>query len=143
MPSLAVIDEVFNLVRSRIQYDSDENVFGKAEYWKSWKDEILAGRKNIKDDCDGFALTFAELFLEKGFEKKNVAICFCAIKEDGNPTVEYHLLCKVKADDGFWYVVDNNVNRPQRRLNAGGYGWSFVWDSCMYCDQPKVWVKDT
>jgi predicted transglutaminase-like cysteine proteinase len=142
MPTLKVIDEVFDLVNQRMNYDSDQRVFGKVEYWKSWKDEILAGKTNIKDDCDGYALTFAELFLHKGFEKKNIAICFCSIEDEHTKQLEWHLLCKVKADDGNWYVVDNNVMYPMRREHAGGYGWHFIWDSCMYLDQPGVWVKD-
>jgi predicted transglutaminase-like cysteine proteinase len=143
--SLAIIDDVFNTVRNRISYESDERVFGKADYWKSWKAEITAGPGNFKDDCDGFALTMAEMLLAKGIKKEHVAICFCAIVQEGKPGKEYHLACKVfNEDDGFWYIMDNNVNRPQRRKNAGGYGWGFEWISCMYADKPGKdnWVKD-
>lgn len=145
--SLAIIDEVFNIVRSRIRYESDEKVFGVQEFWKSWKDEIQSTNKTFfKDDCDGFALTMAELLIAKGIKKEHVAICYCAIIEDDYPgQKEYHLATKVfNEEDGFWYVIDNNVNRPQRTKNAGGPGWSFEWISCMYANKPGKdnWVKD-
>lgn len=144
--SLAIIDDVFNKVRDRLIYESDEVVFGQVEYWKSWKNEIAAGPGNFKDDCDGFALTMAEMLLARGIKKEHVAICFCAIVEDARPNnKEYHLATKVfNEQDGFWYIMDNNVSRPQRRRNAGGYGWGFEWISCMYADKPGKdnWVKD-
>ena len=144
--SMAIIDDVFNIVRSRLIYESDQVVFGKLDYWVSWKDKIAAGPGNFKDDCDGFALTMAEMLLARGIKKEHVAICFCAIVEDSRPgNKEYHLATKVfNEQDGFWYIMDNNVNRPQRRKNAGGPGWGFEWISCMYADKPGKdnWVKD-
>jgi predicted transglutaminase-like cysteine proteinase len=144
--SLKIIDEVFDIVRRRISYESDEKVFGKVEYWKSWKKEIAAGPGNFKDDCDGFALTMAEMFIERGIKPEHVAICFCAIVDDASPRVkEYHLATKVfNEEDGHWYVVDNNVNYPQRVKNAGGYGWRFEWISKMLASKPGKdnWVED-
>lgn len=142
--SLAIIDSVFDAVRGHLRYESDQTVFGKAEFWKSWHTEIAATNGVFKDDCDGFALTMAEMLLQKGVKPEHVAICYCAIIEDARPNnKEYHLATKVfNPEDGFWYIMDNNVNRAQRRKNAGGYGWGFEWISCMYADKPGDWVKD-
>lgn len=144
MPDLKTINEVFAVVRSKMVYASDSTVFGKTEYWKSWKDEIVQGKKPIiRDDCDGFALTMAELLLEKGFKPEDVAICFCAIHQNGSKDLEYHLVCKVRnPEDNEWYVMDNNVPKPQKRDRSGGPDWSFKWISCMYVDKPGEWVED-
>ena len=87
------------------------------------------------------------MLLAKGINKEHVAICFCAIVDDASPkNKEYHLATKVfNVEDGFWYVMDNNVNQPQRVKNAGGYGWKFEWISCMYANKPGKdnWVKDS
>ena len=143
MPNLKNITEVFNKVRSSMIYKSDQDVFGKLEYWKSWKDEIAQGKKFLYDDCDGFALTMAEMLVEAGFERKDVAICFCSIQVQSSSQEEYHLLCKVRnPEDDIWYVIDNNVTKPLKRNGAGGPGWKFKYISCMYAGKPGQWVED-
>ena len=142
MPGYNDIIEVFKAVRSNIDYESDQKVFGMIEHWKSWKKEISQGKSFIRDDCDGFALTMAEMLLEKGFNPEDVAICFCAITRPGYED-EYHLLCKVRnPENQVWYVMDNNVDTPQKRAFAGGPGWKFKYISCMYADKPGEWVED-
>lgn len=142
MPNLNDIKEVFYSVRSSIIYTPDQIAFGKSEYWKSWKEEVSQGHKFLRDDCDGFALTMAEMLIARGFEKKDVAICFCAIQQPPRHE-EYHLLCKVRnPEDNVWYVMDNNVSQPQPRDNSGGPGWNFRWMSCMYADNVGDWVED-
>lgn len=129
------LDLIAKMVRKSMIYASDKVVFDKIEYWRSWKDEVLSGATNIKDDCDGFALTIAELAIHYGFNPKDVAICYCVVM----PRKEHHLATKIRLpDNDEWYILDCNYQTPTLRRMVRDYHWK----SCMYFDTPGVWVNE-
>lgn len=130
------IQAIFDLVHANMSYQYDRIVFGKEEFWKSWSKEIKQGMSGIRDDCDGYALTFAELLREHGIAPQHIAICFCTIKGEG------HLNCKVfDADQQQWFILDNNTTRPLERSSVERT-LGIKWASCMYLNNPGVWVID-
>lgn len=131
-----VLDKIAKMVRRSMIYASDEVVFNKPEYWRSWKDDVLNGVVNIRDDCDGFAMTISELAIHFGFKPEDVAICYCVIQPRG----EGHLATKIRLPDTKeWYILDCNYQTPILRGMVRDYDWK----SCMYFDKPGVWVNET
>lgn len=130
------IKEIFDLVHDRMRYQTDIRNYGVEEHWKSWAKEIREGQEDIRDDCDGFATTFAELLAEEGFPLQDIAIVFCYSRQGR----EGHLACKVFDDErGGWYFLDNNVKRPMSESN---YRSIFHLESAMYLHRPGKWVRE-
>lgn len=131
-----IINAMFDLVHANMRYQYDRVAFKKEEYWKSWSKEIKQGMRDIRDDCDGFALSFAELLREHGIASEHIAICYCTINGEG------HLTCKVyNTDQQEWLILDNNATKPLKRSTAEKT-LGIKWVSCMYLNNPGVWVKD-
>lgn len=136
MTSTEIIQEVFVKVRHTMRYETDMKNYGLKEHWRSWASEIEEGIKGIKDDCDAYALTFAEMLVNRGIKKEHVAIGFCSLQGGG------HLVCLVFDEaKGEWIVLDNNVINPARKDSLKDYEWI----SCMYLNNPgpNNWVKLT
>lgn len=130
------INKIFKLVHKNIRYDHDRVVFKKEEFWKSWAQEIKEGATNIRDDCDGYALTFAELLVENGISPEHIAITFCILQGEG------HLVCEVfDMEQQEWFILDNNVARPEPKHKYQSLG--VKWISCMYLNNPGVWVHNS
>lgn len=71
-----------------------------SEHWQSLAELARTGAA-WSDDCDGYALTAAELLVkDEGLDPDAVAICFCKVRGAG------HLICLVTIG-GTTYVVDN------------------------------------
>lgn len=110
---LKLVRDVSNIVHARIIWDSDRKTQGVPEHWQSHAAAILESKfYRTRDDCDGFALTAAELLLHKGFKPEEVWIEMCQMT-DGS----YHLVTSVDAEetpDRLW-IIDCNSLLPVRK----------------------------
>lgn len=107
---------------SRFRYVPD-----KGEKWRSLADAVRAGGE-WKDDCDGYALTAAQLAVEDfNVPRENVALGLCQTE-----TNEGHLVCLI-TEDGVTRVVDNR--HPVWEWSALPYKWV----SAMKLSEPSVW----
>jgi len=101
-------DQVKRMVDRAITWEDDKDTVGLIEHWQSHAPQILAD-ENYKtlDDCDGFALTAAELCVHYGISTSSIRLVFCEI-----PDLGYHLVCTVDdvEADKTW-VFDNNEER--------------------------------
>ena len=112
-------------VRENFIYTPDREQFQLRDHWTSHADEI---GKPWKDDCDGFAITCAELLLKAGYAKDRVSLILCKTETGGG-----HLVCGV-IDNGDTFILDNR----QRRV----WSWSLIkytWVSQMKLSEPGTW----
>ena len=98
------------------------------EHWTSHADEVDAG-EDFRDDCDGFALTCAELLIRAGYNKKDVKVIYCTTE-----TAEDHLVCGVDVDDTT-YILDNRYAMVYNYKSKPGYKWKYF----MRFDTPGTW----
>ena len=107
---LGICRKVKEMVDYNMVWTEDAVVFGVVEHWVSHADWILAhDRKKgqIRDDCDGFALTSAELCVHFGVPSDLVRVIYCEVPQFGG-----HLICAVddpKTKDT--WILDNNERR--------------------------------
>lgn len=95
------------------------------DHWMSHADAVEAG-EIFKDDCDGFAMTCAELLIRTGVDKEKTRLTMCKTE-----TGEGHLVCVC---DG--WVLDNRQRYIKR--------WDdlpYEWISSMRMDEPGTWRK--
>jgi predicted transglutaminase-like cysteine proteinase len=93
------------------------------DHWESHADEVEQGLV-FHDDCDGFAMTCAELLARAGVDKSKVRLSFCQVE-----TGEGHLVCVC---DG--WVLDNR-HRYIKRWETLPYEWI----SSMKMSETGVW----
>jgi predicted transglutaminase-like cysteine proteinase len=110
--------EIHAKVYKLFTYVSDQVNFGVPEHWTSHASSVRSGIP-FSDDCDGFALTCAELLLEY-----NPAIAYCVTK-----TGEGHLVCILNS-----WVLDNRYPLPYKLDSR------YKWKQFMYMDDKK-WVR--
>lgn len=121
-----IIQKTFDQVRSLFIYLPDKEQFpDKFDDWQSYAKQIEAGSV-FKDDCDGFALTCAELLVKRLFPAELIRIAMCKTE-----TGEGHLVCIA---DGF--LLDNR----QRDIWTWGQV-PYEWISSMIMSDPGVWRK--
>mgnify|MGYP001106026590 FL=1 len=128
--SKEIADKVHSLVESKFTYIHDDKQYMMNEHWTSHAEEVLQG-DNFKDDCDGFALTCAELLITEGIDKKEVSVIYCETE-----TGEAHLVCGIYSD-GKTYILENRYGNV--------YDWKdkpkYVWKYFMKFDDPGQWFK--
>jgi len=88
--------KIHQQVKSHFIWTSDMENYGVPEHWRSYADEIEKGDV-IRDDCDAFALTCAELLIRQDADKNDIYLIFCLTETGGG-----HLICVY---DG--WVLDN------------------------------------
>ena len=128
--SKKIADKVHSLVESKFTYIHDDKQYMMSEHWTSHAEEVLQG-DTFKDDCDGFALTCAELLITEGIDKKEVSVIYCETE-----TSEAHLVCGI-AVDGKTYILENRYGNV--------YDWKdkpkYVWKYFMKFDDVGQWFK--
>lgn len=82
-------------------YRSDQSKHGRFEHWASHADAVR-NDEPFTGDCDDYALTIAELLVERGADPAKVAIVFCRTEND-----EPHLACLYKG-----WILDNRNGWP-------------------------------
>lgn len=116
-----VIEQVFADARRNFIYTPDDDQFGR-EDWRSHADEI---DKPWRDDCDGFAMTCADLAVEIGIPKERVRVALCSTEVGRrlkpSPLAD-HAVCLIDTENGT-FALDNRQRRvePWDRL-----GYVFV-----------------
>lgn len=119
---LKLISDVCKLVHSRLEYLPDRTTQGKPEHWQSHAERILASKHyRAKDDCDGFALTAADLLALRGFDRSRIVLEFCQMIPN-----EFHLAVTIRDSgegdtEGDW-MIDNAYPLPVRARHTG-YKW--------------------
>jgi predicted transglutaminase-like cysteine proteinase len=93
------------------------------DHWQSHADEVEQGLI-FRDDCDGFAMTCAELLTRAGVDRSKVRLAFCRVE-----TGEGHLVCVC---DG--WVLDNRQRKIKRWESL-----PYEWISSMRMDEPGTW----
>lgn len=114
--SLETLQRIHKSVYSNFIYTSDKKNYDLMEHWTSHAKTVKEGKK-FKDDCDGFALTCAELCIQEGFERADVRIIMCQTE-----TGEWHLVCGVNTGDTT-YILDNRYSKPYRWSSKRDYNW--------------------
>ena len=136
MATKELIQSIHSKVSKLFVYTHDQKNYGKTEDWRSHAKAVNEG-KQFKDDCDGFALTCAELVLEQNVERKDVHIIICETE-----TGETHLVCGVDIEDKdnkITYICDNRKDFIDNMGDMKGYKWKFF----MTMSEPGQWYKVT
>lgn len=133
MNNKQINDHVKGLVDTALTYETDERNKNEIEHWESHAYRILNhGNYRGMDDCDGFALTSAELCTHFGIDPSLVRIVYCDIPGYGG-----HLVCAVDdPENNETWVHDNN----ERRVVS----WSslnYKWISYMSYDNLGNWFS--
>jgi predicted transglutaminase-like cysteine proteinase len=118
-----VIQKTHAEVLRHFVWAPDSETFGVPEHWTSHADTVEKG-ETFRDDCDGFALTCAELLLRRGVPRASVRIALCWTE-----TGEYHAVCI--ADD---LLLDN-----RQRWTVPWTAARYRWDKSMSMDEPGIW----
>jgi predicted transglutaminase-like cysteine proteinase len=121
-------------VKNCFIYESDLKNYGKNEDWRSHADAVRK-QEYFKDDCDGFALTCAELLMEQGISKQKIKLIYCKTE-----TGEQHLVCGVDVNDPDFgetiYICDNR-NETMRSIQEMP---KYEWQKFMRMSEIGTWV---
>ena len=121
-----VIETTYNEVFGLFTYLLDTTQFPEIlDDWRSYADDVEQGIP-FQDDCDGFAMTLAELLVRRLIPPESVRLVIC----DTEPPAEGHLVCMV---DGF--LLDYRQPLFLAWDKAIGYTWFFS----MTMGEPGVW----
>lgn len=111
--------DVKRRVDTALTWTSDKETVDRIEHWQSHAHRILnQSSYRSHDDCDGFALTSAELCVHFGINPRDVRIVMCEVPNEGG-----HLVCAVDDPQNQETWVLDNIERsvvPWSRLN---YRW--------------------
>lgn len=121
---------IHSLAFRKFMYASDLSLYGKAEDWRSHISAVKEG-KHFTDDCDGFALTCADLLLDSGALKSDVKLIVCYTE-----TGEGHLVCGLDAEGTTW-ILDNRCRTIYDFRDRKDYTWVHF----MVLSRPGVWFK--
>ena len=122
--------KIHSLVKSKFTYVHDSKQYMMNEHWTSHAEEVLQG-DNFKDDCDGFALTCAELLIREGVDNQDVSVIYCETE-----TGEAHLVCGI-VTDGTTYILENRYNYIYDWKTKPNYQWFYF----MKFDDVGQWFK--
>ena len=117
--------DIHQRVLRRFIWTNDEEQYGVWEHWTSHADAIERD-EIIRDDCDGFAMTCAELAVRAGIEKSLVRLATCFVE-----TGSYHCVAIVSG-----WVLDN-----RQRFIIPWNSLPYRWDRSMKLSDPGVWRK--
>jgi predicted transglutaminase-like cysteine proteinase len=99
-------------VNGRIQFASDQAVYGVGDYWASATESLTRGR----GDCEDYAIAKLELLREAGVPVDDL---YLVVAQD-LVAREAHALAVVRVDDGF-VVLDSRSDEIQRADTARDY----------------------
>lgn len=97
---LAICRKVKEMVDYNMVWTEDKVVFGVDEYWVSHADWILKHnneQSQIRDDCDGFAISSADLCLHYGIPANLIRVCFVIVPDENGQFTDAggHCICVV------------------------------------------------
>jgi len=117
--------DIYRKVNSLFIWTSDKIIHPDYfDHWQSHADEVERGEV-FRDDCDGFSLTCAELFVRNPeVKKEDVKIIYCLTELGGG-----HLVASFKN-----LILDN-----RQRTVYPWTGFNYKWKSSMRMSEPGVW----
>jgi predicted transglutaminase-like cysteine proteinase len=132
MSTKEICDAVKKAVDKAIIWMADEHTVNQIEHWQSHAHRIMEDENyHTADDCDGFALTSAELLFERGIDRALIRIVYCETSEGG------HLVCAVDdPDEDTTWVLDNNETRVVKWGSV-----NYRWISYMSYDNLGNWIS--
>lgn len=110
-------------VRDRLdagfRYAGDLDDKGLVEHWASHADAVRKAGP-WRDDCDGYALTAAQLLVEdENVPTRDVLLAYCHTETGGG-----HLVCFVQDSvEGQTWVIDNRQREVWSWRDLRGYEW--------------------
>jgi predicted transglutaminase-like cysteine proteinase len=111
--------DVCSMVHRALTWTDDRVTQGVPEHWQSHAEQILNIRNyRALDDCDGYALTAAELLIHKGFDPVDIDLILLEV--DRSQGGGYHLVCGIDIEDTQW-IIDNNFRKPKKLRLVGYY----------------------
>lgn len=101
MSRLTIANAVRDALEAGFTYKDDLSNHGRKEHWRSVAHAVREGH-DWEDDCDGYALTAAQLAVEDyGVPEADVAIVDVKTETGGR-----HLVCFISGPNETW-VIDN------------------------------------
>lgn len=97
-----LVSKVNLFVNSNLEYKSDEELFGKKEFWAGSKTTWELGAA----DCEDFAMAKFDMLKESGIPEDNMRLLFSRTREG-----EKHIQLLVKKDNDSVYVLDNRTDK--------------------------------
>lgn len=127
--------EVKRKIDRAIKWADDSDTIGLLEHWQSHADRILQDPNyRTRDDCDGFALTAAEMLHKAGIPKEDIRLVYCTFKESGAG----HLVTTVDdISQQCTWIIDNNEARP---VMWTAYDRNYDYHSYMSYDNLGEWL---
>jgi hypothetical protein len=121
-----ILETTYNQVFELFTYLLDTTQFPEIlDDWRSYADQVEQGIA-FQDDCDGFAMTIAELLVRRAIPAETIRLVVCDVE-----TGEGHLVCMV---DG--YMLD--YRRP---LLSPWEEAPYTWYMSMKMSEPGVWKE--
>ena len=128
------IVDISRLVHKHLTWADDRVVHDRVEHWMSHAKQIMnIPSYHAYDDCDGYALTSAELAVVRGIPDEDIALLLCEVPGHG-----FHLVCELKDLKGAPWIICNNFLKPQRKHRV-----DYKWVSRMRLSNKGTWEHDT
>ena len=127
------IQDIYADVRKNFIYTPDVEQFKLLEDWRSHANEIA---QPWRDDCDGFALTCAEVAVLRGIEpiRVSVVLCLTEVGQRKRFVLPYdHMVCLISGPVGN-LILDNRQRRAEQMDNV-----SYKWHQAMNLAERGVW----
>jgi predicted transglutaminase-like cysteine proteinase len=116
-------------VRNLFIYQSDEKSYDVIDDWRTHADSVRNFTK-FTDDCDGFAMTCADLLVnDYNIPAEDVRLVLCLTEGGGG-----HLICIVDDEDDSW-AVDNRYSYVMSWKDLSNY----TWIAHVKLDDPTQW----
>lgn len=136
---IALARDVHGLAVGNLDYRPDRATTGRADDWRSHAAAILQDpRQHYRDDCDGCAITAAELALTRGLPADQVRIVMVDTQQRGLPGVVDHMVCALGRNGDDPLIIDNC--HPDGPVLASTL--PYTWGPGMRASEPGVW-RDT
>lgn len=122
----------------RLNYASDRDTAGVPDDWRSHAQALLADPSvRYRDDCDGSAITAAELALAAGLPADQVRIVMVDTQARGSADVIDHMVCTLGPAGTNPWVIDNcHPTGPVRASHL-----RYTWGAGMRASEPGVWRR--
>lgn len=122
----------------RLDYASDRDAVGVADDWRSHAQALLADpTARYRDDCDGSAITAAELALNAGLPADQVRIVLVDTQARGRPDMIDHMICALGPAGVDPWVIDNC--HPEGPVRASQL--PYTWGAGMRASEPGTWRR--
>ena len=132
MPERDRINAIVRLCHDRYTYATDLHVFGEAERWADFSDQVLSGAA-WRGDCDDLAMTVCSIVLDQNACPPD-RVGLAAVGMNHSDRMD-HAIMWMKDNNGDMYYADCNWRELQRL-----YSHSFMYfDRFNVMTDPQRW----